>query len=301
MPVLLLLLLPVAGCGRKARAGEPRVIEFLGRTGAGPGEFLYPRGIELDSDGSVLVVDKTGRIQRLRQDGQCLATIQMPQIRAGKPTGMSLHKDGRLFVADTHYHRVVIFSRGGRQIGEFGRYGQESGCLIYPTDVAFAPDGRIFVSEYGGNDRISVFTSDGVFLSSFGTPGMGEGQFARPAALCVDETRGCLYVADACNHRIAVYDLNGHLLGYIGSAGLSPGQLRYPYGLSLLPDGSIVVCEYGNNRLQVFSPEGKSLALYGQAGRQLGQLAYPWAVAVDPHRRAFVVDAGNNRIQVWQL
>jgi DNA-binding beta-propeller fold protein YncE len=301
MPILLLLVLPVAGCGRKAGAGEPRVIEFFGKTGAGPGEFLYPRGIELDGDASVLVVDKTGRIQRFSQDGRCLATIRMPQIEAGKPTGMSLHKDGRLFVADTHYHRVVIFSREGRQIGEFGKYGQEGGCFIYPTDVAFTPDGRIFVSEYGGNDRISVFTGEGVFLWAFGAPGTGEGQFSRPAALCVDETRGRLYVADACNHRVGVYDLEGRLMSYIGSAGLGPGQLRYPYGLSLLADGSIVVCEYGNNRLQVFSPEGKSLALYGQAGRQLGQLAYPWAVAVDPHRRAFVVDAGNNRIQVWQL
>ncbi len=301
MPVLLLLILPVAGCGRKLGAGEPRVIESFGKTGAGPGEFLYPRAIDLDSDGSVLVVDKTGRIQRFSQDGQCLAAIQMPRSEAGKPTGMSLHKDGRLFVADTHYHRVVIFSREGRQVGEFGRYGQEGGCFIYPTDVAFAPDGRIFVSEYGGNDRISVFTSEGVFLSSFGTLGTGEGQFSRPAALCVDETRERLYVADACNHRVGVYDLDGRLVNYIGSAGLGPGQLRYPYGLSLLADGSIVVCEYGNNRLQLFSPEGKSLAIYGHAGRQLGQLAYPWAVAVDPHRRAYVVDAGNNRIQVWQL
>jgi DNA-binding beta-propeller fold protein YncE len=71
--------------------------------------------------------------------------------------------------------------------------------------------------------------------------------------------------------------------------------------LSLLGDGTIVVCEYGNNRIQLFSPQGQSLAVYGRAGRQLGQLAYPWAVAVDAHRRAFVVDAGNNRIQVWKL
>ena len=297
---LMLVILP-AGCGRKAGAGEPRVIETFGRTGSGPGEFLYPRGIELDGDGSILVVDKTGRIQRLGRDGSCLATIQMPQIEAGKPTGMSLHPDGRLFVADTHYHRVMIFARDGRQIGTFGQYGQEDGCFIYPTDVAFAPDGRIFVSEYGGNDRISVFSDENEFLCSFGSPGTGQGQFSRPQALCVDETHSRLYVADACNHRIAVYDLGGHLLDYIGSVGVGPGQLRYPYGLALRDDGNLVVCEYGNNRLQLFSPEGRSLGLYGEAGRQPGQLAYPWAVAVDPHRRAFVVDAGNNRIQVWQL
>ena len=74
-----------------------------------------------------------------------------------------------------------------------------------------------------------------------------------------------------------------------------------PYGLSLLPDGTIVVCEYGNNRIQLFNPQGESLAVYGQSGRELGQLACPWSIAVDSHRRAYVVDAGNNRIQVWQL
>lgn len=301
LPILLVLVLAGTGCGRKGEVGEPQVMGTFGKTGGGPGEFLYPRGIDLDPDGTVLVVDKTGRIQRFSREGQCLSTISMPQTQAGKPTGISVHKDGRLFVADTHYHRVVIFSREGKQIGEFGQYGQEAGCFIYPTDVAFAPDGRLFVSEYGGNDRISIFTGDGAFISSFGTPGDGAGQFARPESLCVDETRGRLYVADACNHRIGVYDLEGHLQNYIGSMGLGPGQLRYPYSVSLLADGALAVCEYGNNRIQLFSPEGKSLAVYGRAGRQLGQLAYPWAAAVDAQRRAFVVDAGNNRIQVWQL
>jgi len=298
--LLLTAILVFAGCD-DGRNGEPKVVDAFGKTGSGPGEFLYPRAIDLEDDGSVLVVDKTGRIQHLTAKGECLGVIRMPLIDAGRPTGISVHKDGRLFVADTHYHRVAIFSPDGRLIGEFGKYGQEPGCFIYPTDVAFSPDGRIFVSEYGGNDRISIFTADGDFLSSFGSPGDAEGQFSRPAAMCVDEARGRLYVADACNHRIAMYNLDGRLTGYFGTAGRGPGELRYPYGLSLLPDGTIVVCEYGNNRIQLFNPQGESLAVYGQAGRELGRLAYPWSVAVDPHRRAYVIDAGNNRIQVWQL
>lgn len=299
--LLLGIVLVLTGCGERGRNSEPKVVSAFGKTGGGPGEFLYPRAIDLDSDGSVLVVDKTGRIQHLTAKGECLGVIQMPLIDAGKPTGISLHKDGRLFVADTHYHRVLIFSREGQIVGEFGKYGEDPGCFIYPTDVAFSPDGRIFVSEYGGNDRVSIFTADGGFLSSFGSPGDAEGQFSRPAALCVDAARERLYVADACNHRIAMYNLDGRLTGYFGVAGRGPGELRYPYGLSLLPDGTLVVCEYGNNRIQLFSPQGESLAVYGQAGRELGQLAYPWSVAVDSHRRAYVVDAGNNRIQVWQL
>jgi ABC-type Fe3+ transport system permease subunit/DNA-binding beta-propeller fold protein YncE len=292
----------LTGCDKTpTQRGEPNVLNAFGQTGQGPAEFVYPRAIDLNSDGSLFVVDKTGRIQRLSPEGGFLGCIKMPLIEAGKPTGLTVAPSGNLYVADTHYHRVVIFSPEGKLIDEFGKFGEGDGCFIYPTDVAFSPDSRIFVSEYGGNDRVSVFTKQGDFLFCFGSPGSGSGQFARPSALCVDSARKCLYVADACNHRIAVYDLEGDLLEYIGSVGVSTGQFRYPYDLALLDDGTLVVCEYGNNRLQLFGPDHKSLAVCGRPGRQSGQLAYPWGVAVNAQHRAFIVDAGNNRIQVWQL
>ncbi|MHC4574503.1 MAG: ABC transporter permease subunit [Planctomycetota bacterium] len=300
--ILVSCLLSVVGCDDKSYAtGGPKVLHAFGQTGRGRSEFIYPRAIDMASDGSLFVVDKTGRIQNLTSKGQFLNVINMPLTEVGYPAGITIAPDGNLYVADTHYHRVVIFSPDGKLVDEFGQFGQSAGCFIYPTGVVFAPDGRIFVSEYGGNDRISVFNRQRDFLYCFGTPGTETGQLARPSALCVDNARECLYVADACNHRIAIYSFEGKLLGYIGTAGRAPGQLRYPYDLALLSDGTLVVCEYGNNRLQLFSPDGRSLAVYGSPGRRSGQLAYPWGVAVDARRRAFVVDAGNNRIQVWQL
>jgi len=294
------------GCDDKSGLTDvPKIVDAFGRTGQGPGQFLYPRAIEIvpapAGSAGLFVVDKTGRIQRFTTAGKFLDEIKMPLIEAGYPTGLSVAPNGNLYVADTHYHRVVIFSPDGKRMSEFGRFGQEDGCFIYPTDIAFSGDGRIFVSEYGGNDRISVFSEQGDFLFCFGSPGSGDGELSRPSALCVDRARKRLYVADACNHRIAIYNLDGEILGYIGSAGRGPGELRYPYDLALLSDGTIVVCEFGNNRIQLFSPDGSTVAVYGRPGRQLGQLAYPWGVAVDGRRRAFIVDAGNNRVQIWQL
>jgi len=292
----------LAGCDRHSGyVGKAKVLDVFGRTGRGQGEFIYPRAIDIASDGSLFIVDKTGRIQCFTHKGEFLGAFQMPLIEAGKPTGLSFAPNGNLYVADTHYHRVLVFSPKGKLISGLGQFGQEEGSFIYPTDVAFSGDGRIFVSEYGGNDRISVFTEQGNFLYCFGAPGNGDGQLSRPSAICVERSRKRLYIADACNHRIAIYDFDGKPFGYIGSPGRGRGQLRYPYDLALLPDGSLIVCEYGNNRLQLFSPDGQSLAVYGQAGRQPGQLAYPWGVAVNNKRQAFVVDAGNNRIQVWRL
>ena len=300
--MLCTVMLTLTGCDSKAGAvAEPKVIDSFGQTGRGQGEFIYPRAVDIASDGSLFVVDKTGRIQRLTAKGKFLAVFEMPLIETGKPTGVSFAPNGNLYVADTHYHRVLVFSPEGDIVGQFGKFGQDGGCFIYPTDVAFSGEGRIFVSEYGGNDRISVFSDEGDFLYCFGTPGNNQGQLSRPSALCVDRSRKRLYVADACNHRIAVYNFDGKLLRYISSVGREPGRLRYPYDLSLLPDGNLVVCEYGNNRLQIFSPDGRSVAVYGGPGRSLGKLAYPWGLAIDNRGRAFVVDAGNNRIQVWQL
>jgi len=302
LSILCVMALVLTGCGRKSSSAKvPKVVDVYGQTGRGQKEFIYPRAIDIASDGSLFIADKTGRIQRLTADGEFLAEFQMPLIEAGKPTGLSFAPNGNLYVADTHYHRVVIFSPEGKIVGQFGKFGQDGGSFIYPTDVAFSGDGRIFVSEYGGNDRISVFSEKGDFLYCFGTPGNGPGQLSRPAALCVDRSRKHLYVADACNHRIGIYNFEGKLLKYIGSVGREPGQLRYPYDLALSSDGCIAVCEFGNNRLQLFSPDGRSLGVYGRPGRQLGELAYPWGLAVDNKGQVFIVDDGNNRIQVWKF
>ncbi|MCP4455738.1 MAG: hypothetical protein GY809_30125 [Planctomycetes bacterium] len=293
--------LMVGGCDQSVPASGPEVVTSFGQTGKGPGQFMYPRAIESLGDGGLLVIDKTGRIQTFDQDLGFVNAFHMPVIQQGKPTGLSLGPDGHLYVADTHYSRVCVYTVGGDLLRTFGTFGQDPGCFIYPTDVAFAPDGRIYVGEYGGHDRISIFDANGVFVTAFGTCGSDAGQLSRPAALCIDPVKKILYVADACNHRIALYDLEGTVLGYWGEPGQEAGQLRYPYDLELMPNGDVLVCEYGNNRLQRFNAAGESMGVYGRAGRNLGELAYPWGVTTDARGLAYVVDAGNNRIQVWKL
>jgi DNA-binding beta-propeller fold protein YncE/ABC-type molybdate transport system permease subunit len=290
----------LSGCRDAGAAGpEPQVVRIIGASGRGPGEFLYPRALDLDAAGNLYVVDRTGRIQHLTPEGKVLGVLELPAYDKGYPTGVTVGPDGNVLVADTHNSRVLVYDGRGRVVREFGRFGTEGGQFIFPTDVAVGPDGRLYVSEYGGNDRVSVFTPEGEFLSAFGRPGGGEGELMRPAALAADAARGVLYVADACNHRIARYTFDGELIGYFGTLGAGPGELKYPYGLALAADGSLVVCEFGNNRIQVFSPGGESLRRLGEAGRRAGQLAYPWSAAADASH-FYVVDSGNNRIQVWK-
>lgn len=285
------------GCRPASTPGLAPPPEAFGRTGMGPGEFNYPRAAAINADGILYVVDKAGRIQALTQAGEFVLGWRMPEIDAGKPTGLGIAPDGTVYAADTHYARVMYFSAEGEPLGRFGALGDGPGQFRLPTDVAVDREGFIYVSEYGGNDRISKFSPQRRYLFSFGGREAGPASLERPQALLVapDNT---LWVADACNHRICHFDCEGGFLGSFGRAGHEVGELWFPYSIDLLSDGTLVVCEYGNNRVQRFDPAGGSLGIWGAAGRAPGQLAYPWAVAVGDDDRVLVIDSGNNRVQV---
>ena len=272
-------------------------------TGAGPGQLMYPRAIAYSAgEDCFFVVDRTARIQRLDAAGRCALWWRMPEWENGKPVGLSIGPDGNLYVADTHYHRVMVYASDGRFVRQWGSYGSGPGQFMYPTDVAFDGAGNIYVSEYGDdNDRIQVFEPRQLrVLRAIGRPGSGEGEFSRPQSIMVMDN--CLYVADSGNHRIAVFDLNGRFARNLCAPGCGLGELRFPYGLDVDLKGHLVVAEFGNNRVQVIDRHtGRGLRVWGRPGREEGQLAYPWALAVDKRGRVVVVDSGNNRLQVVGL
>lgn len=269
-------------------------------TGTGKAQLVYPRAICYSAgDDSYFVVDRMARVQHLDGRGQYLNEWRMPDFVRGKPVGLSVGPDGNVYVADTHYGRVAVYSPKGELVRTIGSEGTAPGQFIYPTDVAFDAKGNLYVAEYGDNDRIQVFSAEGKFLRLFGKFGAGDGEFSRPQSLVIDGE--LIYVADACNHRIAVFKLDGTFVRNIGSVGSGLGQFRFPYGMDQDSQGHLIVAEYGNNRVQLIDKgTGQGLKTWGLPGREPGQLAYPWAVAVDKNDRVAIVDSGNNRVQVMR-
>ena len=295
----LVLLLAVTGCDQRTTGGR-RPEAIFGERGLGPGQFSYPRAIAIAGDGSVFVVDKTARIQRFNADGKFELYWQMPEWQAGKPTGITVDRHERVLVADTHYSRVMIFDRDGKELARLGSQGQGPGQFLLPTCVAVDADDNLYVSEYGGNDRISRFSPQFEYLGSFGGPDAGPASLSRPQSLAFD-AEGTLWVADAVHHRICRFTRTGQLLSTFGIPGRQPGQLQYPYGVKVCPDGTLIVCEFGNDRVQRFDRQGKLLEAWGGTGRQPGQFLYPWSVAIGKDNRLYMLDSGNDRVQVFRL
>jgi DNA-binding beta-propeller fold protein YncE len=303
VPMIFLALLMIVniGCSRDTD-DQPAALspEFMfGVNGLSLGQFSYPRAMAIDHErGFIYIVDKTARVQRVGFDGAPQLEWRMPEKENGKPTGISVAPDGRVFVADTHYFRVLVFDAEGNELSRFGSYGEEPGQFIYPTDIAFGPNDTIYVSEYGGNDRVQVFDSEWRFLFEFGSPGdsPGTAEFSRPQALAFSADFSELYIADACNHRIVVTTPRGEVLRVLGSAGREPGRFAYPYSVDVMDNGHLLVCEFGGNRIQIMSPQGASLAVAGRSGAGEGEVRYPWA-ALQEGELIYVLDSGNNRVQ----
>ncbi len=310
----------LAACdSRRSQPGEPLVVlTTLGEVGREPGRFDYPRAMVI-GDGSLWVVDKSARVQRIDPlTGECKAWFRMPAFSRGKPTGMTIgpFHDGSevLYVADTHEQRVAVFAlptgmgEPAEMLASFGSFGKGPGEFVFPTDIAILEDdaglpARIYVSEYGGNDRVSVFSSEVLrgnpgFLFSFGVNGGGEGvEFNRVQSLAINAVDSELVLTDAGNHRVGRFTLDGELKSWIGSPNeAGTGAFDYPYGLLLLDARRALVSEFGASRVTLVDlSAGEVLSRYGVPGRGAGELSTPWAVGAIGGT-LFVLDSGNNRI-----
>ena len=298
-PIALGILWILPGCQQEEpSSGKPlEVINTFGTPGLSLGQFNYPRAMAIDPQREcIYIVDKTARVQRFGFDGVAQLQWRMPEYEIGQPVGISVSPDGRVFVGDSHYHRVLVFDADGNELMRFGEYGEGPGQFsTFPSDIAFGPEGRLYVAEYGGNDRIQVFTAEGDFLFTFGSFGEGPGQLSRPQSLHFDLEAGELYIADACNHRIVVTDADGATLRTIGQSGSGLGEFVYPYDFLLRPDGTLLVVENGASRVQWLDADGGSLASFGRFGQGAEELQNPWGID-GASSRIFVLDSRNNRV-----
>ena len=334
------------GCTRVTTPGQPIAQRaVIGSPGMEPGRFAKPRCIAADAK-TIWVVDRAAKVQRFDpESGLCLQWFTMPESELGKPTGITVGPspagDGAmcLYLADTHYNRVVVYAipelpRGwtpGSNINapvkvnpvevlRFGSYGMGPGQMVYPTGVAVltAADGktveRLYVTEYGGNDRVQVFDAKGQPLFSFGVFGDGQKpetvEFNRPQSIAILRSNDAakvptgLLVTDSCNHRLGLFDLDGKLERWLGSpltGDSAAGNFYHPRGITILPDGTVLIVEFGNNRVQrVNLATGECLGLWGKGGRGDGELAEPWGLA-RLGLSVYIVDAMNHRVVVADI
>lgn len=252
-----------------------------------------------------MVVDRSGRVQRFDQTGKYETLFRLPNFENGTPTGISVDPtDDTMWIADTHYQRILQYNEEGELIFSFGEDGTEPGQMIFPTDVCPDPDGQsLWISEYGLRSRIMQFTRKGEFIQEWGSGEYEYTDLQRPMAIVID-SKARIYIADAGNHRVLVYNNKGERLGIIGEPGREPGHLKYPYDLAFDSQERLYVLEFGNDRISRFSTEGepgsKTFGAYqsswGTSGYHAEQVYSPWGLAISKSGIMAIADTYNGRV-----
>lgn len=116
---------------------------------------------------------------------------------------------------------------------------------------------------------MSIYDAQGTQLRKFGSHGSTDGCFASPVGVCADEHNN-IYVADfsyvhvylpfcftllTCsksNQRIQKFDEEGHFITKWGSPGTGNGELSNPWGITVDPQGNVVVCDASYVHIPIF-------------------------------------------------
>ena len=208
-------------------------------------------GLALGPGNSVYVVDsELAQLFQIRPGAE-IATPLFPQLKLTQPTGIAYDAStGRLYIADTAKHHIVVISAKGEVIKTFGQRGHRDGEFNFPTYLWLDASHRLFVTD-SLNFRIQIFDQNGNFLDKFGQHGDGSGNLSRPKGVAVD-TSGHVYVVDALFHAVQLFDEHGNLLLPVGQRGTGPGEFYLPTGIFIDNNSEIYIADSHNQRVQIF-------------------------------------------------
>ncbi len=332
-----------AGCTQRSTDESGRLTNatVLGETGTHLGQFVYPRGMdvfEYEGNHYAVIVDKTARLQMMDlASGQVVGAIKVPEWDQGMPTGLTVApsiidpSQPAVYVADTHEHRVLVYALPlpmddepgpTSPIFAFGTYGQSPGEFIYPTDIAARTNHHgaveeLYISEYGGNDRVSVFRNEStktkpiivwdraIGIASETVDGSeAPDALSRPQSIVLRTNlagESELVLTDSSHHRIGRFTLDGELISWIGPVLDQDSEpMRFPYGVTILDDSTALITEFGGCVVRRINLEtAEQLDSFGTPGRGDGELATPWSCSVI-NGRVVILDSGNNRLQMFR-
>ena len=249
--------------------------------------YVFTRG-----EAAVIVFDRDGTVLHSWDRGPFV-----------DPHGIRVAPDGSLWLTDDGDHTIRRCTIDGEVLQTIGTPGEAAPFMSgrpfnKPNNIAFGPDGDIFVVDGYGNAHVHRLSPDGSLVATWGGSGSDPGEFYIPHDVrCDDE--GFVYVADRENHRIQVFDADGRVQAVWQ-------RLHRPAGIALAGEGAgrrVYVAELGplfrhqvpfapnlGARVSVLDGNGDMLTRHGsqEVGTGPDQFVAPHGVAVDSHGDVYV-------------
>jgi sugar lactone lactonase YvrE len=263
-----------------ASAGTNSVIRYtpsgqlLGTfVAAGSGGLSNPFGLAFGPDGN-LYVSSPKNDAIYEYSGSTGAFLRM-FVASGTgglitPTSIVFGPDGNLYVSDQGAQTVDRFEgptgpNPGSPLPAAGQSGAnfvapQSGGLFGPRELAFGPNGNLYVDSLDGADNgetvpttanlgvLEYNGTTGAFVTTF--VGSGANGVQSPRGLAFDQD-GRLYVADWGTSSIERFDSQGDFIDDVVTPGAGSASSLLPFGMVFNTQGALLVSnDTGNSLVQ---------------------------------------------------
>jgi hypothetical protein len=262
-------------------------------------------GIDVYAVGNIWLTDTfNNRILKYNSTGTTVSIYGNGEFH-GDARGMAVDDArNRLFVSDATVGQIRVYNLQGQFIETLGD-GSGTGALNLGSarQPAVAPDGTLYVAEYG-NARVHRFTADGDDAGYFPKPAQPAppGQFGEPRDVDVDDQTGDVWVADSWNQRFQRFKSTGEFVGTWGtrSASLQYG-MNYPRGLGIDPVSRRVwIANQRGHHIKRYEYDGTFVDQLGDAEMDSESPGYfRWPLDIEFYGgKAVVSDRNSSKVKI---
>ena len=237
-----------------------------------------------------------------------------------KAHGMAVDAKDNVWIVDADGSTIKQLSPAGKllkTIGTRNRRGDWNEAkgqrlLWQPMDLAFAPNGDIYIAEGHSNEspndvaagdplntigaaRILHLDSSGKFINQWFGNSVGQGKFSMAHGIGVDPKNGDVWIGDREQYRLVVYSKDGKFKKTI--------QLRnLMCAIRFDAHGDLWVSSGQDGQLLKLDRSGKVLGAVGNgAGRGPGQAIETTYMAWDRQGNVYTGDTSVGRVTMWSV
>lgn len=219
-------------------------------------DLQFPIGVAVYENGDTIICD-TGNHRVWIVDKNGIPKAMFNKIGEGKklhrPSAVAIFEGGNIVIKDdTGLH---LYDSNGIFIRSIGEK-----ILTRPFGLALTKDEKLITLNENKKPTLYLFNKDGAIYCS----NVYEPLLNRPVnSKCRFMTthNGSVIVSDLGLSKMYKTTLDGKLVQIFGSYGKTPGTFNEPSGITLDPNGTMMIGDSKNNRIQVFDWEGEYLGL----------------------------------------